>query len=156
MGGMGARHALVTVRLRYTGGVAGDSVAASCVPSGQGVGLAAWTGQTSAINSTTGAATLMATGLSPNATYSCTANATKGGQTSSSVSSGEFSTLLPHALETVQGGPGPFPARLLAAGVVFRGAGGGLHLASLGGASLADGTNAMNEIVILNAGESVP
>eukprot|EP00741_Cyanophora_paradoxa_P010556 tig00000158_g10206.t1 len=85
----GVRTARVVVRFRYNGGVSMTSAAASCGPLAGGP--AEWSAVT-AVQSGAWSATFLASGLQPNTTYVCWANATNGAGTSANVWSGNFTT----------------------------------------------------------------
>eukprot|EP00741_Cyanophora_paradoxa_P017763 tig00021015_g17156.t1 len=107
--GITSRSATLTVRLTFNGGVPVDSVAASCVPAAGGLGDV-WSDATTDVDNNVGSATLTATNLAWNTTYTCTANATIGSNTSNPSPAAVFTTLFPHTLELSVKAGGSFPS----------------------------------------------
>eukprot|EP00741_Cyanophora_paradoxa_P017762 tig00021015_g17155.t1 len=144
-----ARSVSLKVNLRFNGGLPADSVSATCIPTSSSGLDATWSNATTSINNETGTATLVATNLLPNTTYSCTANATIGGSTSSPSPAAIFTTLVPQVLEIKPVAPGSFAGRQDVAGVLFRNATGGYKLLIIGG--MTQSQSAVNEVHVYDS-----
>eukprot|EP00741_Cyanophora_paradoxa_P010558 tig00000158_g10208.t1 len=140
----GVLTARVVVRFRYNGGVSMTSAAASCGPLAGGP--AEWSAVT-AVQSGAWSATFLASGLQPNTTYVCWANATNGAGTSANVWSGNFTTYIGgYSMETSKLATGTFTGRDQAGGVLYRNTSGSQIFALLGGL----GGTALSDIQLLD------
>eukprot|EP00741_Cyanophora_paradoxa_P010557 tig00000158_g10207.t1 len=132
----GVRTARVVVRFRYNGGVSMTSAAASCGPLAGGP--AEW-GAVTAVQSGAWSATFLSSGLQPNTTYVCWANATNGAGTSANVWSGNFTTYTEGIridAAMLATAPASFGSRRDVASAIFRNGSSGYKLFVAGGGDM--------------------